>query len=107
MFVQTPQKVFLVLCEEQNWDNAVLKLGLSQNMLNAEIKKLEKSIGTLLIDRTNKEKVTLTGAGKLYLQNLKHIHLKKIKANENCAENHAEIKRSILCRKYIYGTMKR
>ena len=86
MFVQTPQKVFLVLCEEQNWDNAVLKLGLSQNMLNAEIKKLEKSIGTLLIDRTNKEKVTLTGAGKLYLQNLKHIYLKKIKADENCAE---------------------
>ena len=50
MFVQTPQKVFLVLCEEQNWDNAVLKLGLSQNMLNAEIKKLEKRACILLLN---------------------------------------------------------
>jgi DNA-binding transcriptional LysR family regulator len=57
----------LVLTREGSFSKAADALGISQPSLSQYVKKIERSIGQTLFDRTNGE-VRLTEAGRLYIE---------------------------------------
>ncbi|MBR6095595.1 MAG: LysR family transcriptional regulator [Oscillospiraceae bacterium] len=57
----------LVLAREGSFSKAADALGISQPSLSQYIKKIERSIGQTLFDRTNGE-VRITEAGRLYIE---------------------------------------
>jgi DNA-binding transcriptional LysR family regulator len=60
-------RYFLALAEELNFTRAAARLGLTQPPLSAAIGKLERKLGTKLLDRTSR-RVTLTPAGAVLLE---------------------------------------
>lgn len=64
---------FLVLAEELHFARAAETLGISQSALSNEIKKLEKSVGCQLFDRSDRWMIKLTDAGQIYLRKIKDI----------------------------------
>ena len=63
---------FLELSETLSYTKAAEKLYKSESVLSRQISKLENNLGIKLFDR-NKKKVSLTPAGKAYLNGLKSI----------------------------------
>jgi DNA-binding transcriptional LysR family regulator len=57
---------FLVVAEELNFTRAAARLGMAQPPLSAAIGKLERKLGTTLLNRTSR-RVTLTPAGLVLL----------------------------------------
>lgn len=64
---------FLVLAKELHFAKASQKLGITQAALSCDIKKMEQSLGFALFDRSNKWQITLTAAGKNYLNKVRNI----------------------------------
>jgi DNA-binding transcriptional LysR family regulator len=58
---------FVVVAEELNFTRAATRLGLAQPPLSAAIGKLERKLGTKLLERTSR-RVTLTPAGAVLLE---------------------------------------
>jgi DNA-binding transcriptional LysR family regulator len=65
-------RYFIALAEERNFTRAAAKLGISQPPLSAQIRQLEKELGTPLLRRLTKG-VELTDAGKLLLEQARII----------------------------------
>lgn len=59
---------FLKTAEHMNITTAARELFISQPSLSEQIKSLEKEIGVELFDRKNRNKLTLTNAGKVMVQ---------------------------------------
>ena len=64
---------FLVLAKVLHFAKAAAQLNISQATLSCEIKKLEKSLGIELFDRSNKWDVKLTTAGEAYYNGVQNI----------------------------------
>jgi len=60
-------RYFLAVAEELNFTRAAARLGLAQPPLSAAIGKLERKLGTKLLERTSR-RVTLTPAGAVLLE---------------------------------------
>jgi DNA-binding transcriptional LysR family regulator len=60
-------RYFLAVAEELNFTRAAARLGLTQPPLSAAIGKLERKLGTKLLERTSR-RVTLTPAGAVLLE---------------------------------------
>src|SRR5580692_11432378 len=58
---------FIVVAEELNFTRAAERLGIAQPPLSAAIAKLERKLGTRLLERTSRG-VTLTPGGYLLLE---------------------------------------
>ncbi len=58
---------FIVVAEELNFTRAAARLGLAQPPLSAAIGKLERKLGTKLLERSSR-RVTLTPAGSVLLE---------------------------------------
>ena len=59
-------RYFIAVAEELNFTRAAARLGMAQPPLSAAIGKLERKLGTRLLDRTSR-KVALTAAGTVLL----------------------------------------
>lgn len=64
---------FLALAQELHFARAASQLGISQAALSNEIKKLEKSLGFQLFDRSDRWEITLTEAGQNFFAAVKDI----------------------------------
>ena len=64
---------FIVLAQELHFAKAAQLIGISQSALSNEIKKLEKSVGCQLLDRSDRWMIKLTEAGNIYLRQIKNI----------------------------------
>ena len=58
--------------KEKSFSVAAKKFFVSQPALSAMIKKVEKSLGVMLFDRSTSP-ITLTEAGKIYIKNIEEI----------------------------------
>lgn len=61
---------FLLLAEELHFARAAEKLGISQAALSLEVRKLERSLGAQLFDRSDRWKIRLTEAGHAYFNRI-------------------------------------
>lgn len=68
-----PLQSFLVLCEELNFTRASARLMIAQSALSQQIKTLESSLQTDLIDRSNPKRIGLTPAGLALKERAAHI----------------------------------
>lgn len=64
-------KNFLCLAQMLHFARAAQKLGITQAALSRDIKKLEKEVGCLLFDRSDKWNITLTASGSAYYEKVK------------------------------------
>ncbi|WP_188069398.1 LysR family transcriptional regulator [Brevibacillus brevis] len=63
---------FMAICEEMHFSRASEKLCTSQSNLSQQIKFLENELGVPLFDRLGK-RITLTEAGKVLLEQSRHV----------------------------------
>jgi DNA-binding transcriptional LysR family regulator len=73
-------RYFVAVAEELNFSRAAERLGIKQPPLSAQIRQLEKELGTQLFRRRARG-VELTGAGKLFLEEARII-LSQVKRAE-------------------------
>lgn len=62
----------LTIAEEQSISRAAQKLGVTQSSLSQSVKHIEKSLGTVLFDRSVSP-ITLTAAGRIYVEYAKQF----------------------------------
>ncbi|MHC5542246.1 LysR family transcriptional regulator, partial [Singulisphaera rosea] len=60
-------RYFLAVAEARHFTKAAQTLGISQSTLSAQVKELERDLGTPLFDRTGRA-VRLSEAGKAFLE---------------------------------------
>lgn len=63
---------FVAVAEELNFSRAARRLHMSQPPLSRQIQSLESKLGVKLLERSTRA-VSLTSAGALYLQDVRHI----------------------------------
>lgn len=63
---------FIAVAEELHFGRAAERLNMTQPPLSRQIQKLEKIVGAELLERDNR-KVELTPAGKLFLEEARHL----------------------------------
>ncbi len=63
---------FIAVAEELHFGRAAERLKMTQPPLSRQIQKLEKSIGTALLERDNR-KVQLTPAGLAFLEEARRL----------------------------------
>lgn len=80
-------RYFIAVAEELNFSRAADRLGISQPPLSLQIQQLEKEIGAPLFYRRTRG-VELTAAGKLLLEEARHI-LKQVDAAKNSVRRRA------------------
>lgn len=66
-------EIFLQLAETLHFGKTALLLGITQAALSKEISKLEQSLSCRLFDRSDKWNIALTGAGKIYQQQIRNL----------------------------------
>ena len=66
-------KYFAKTAELLHFSRAADELGIAQSALSQQIKQLESEIGCRLFDRSNKWKIELTDAGKVFLEDARKI----------------------------------
>ena len=80
-------RYFVAVAEELNFTRAAERLGISQPPLSAQIRQLEKELGSQLLYRRARG-VELTSAGKLLLEEARVI-LKQVDATKNSVRRRA------------------
>lgn len=87
---------FVAIAEERNMTRAAERLHVSQSSLSYQLSKLESEVGTLLFLR-NKNDMTLTTAGRLYLDTALSVIAAKDRLYQNIAElnQHGRLRVSI------------
>ena len=84
---------FVAVADHLNFSNAARQLNLSQPPLTRRIKSLETKLGSALFDR-NTHSVSLTGHGKLYLEDARAIIGRLDQASETISRaRHGETER--------------
>jgi DNA-binding transcriptional LysR family regulator len=63
---------FVAVAEELNFSRAAMRLHMSQPPLSRQVQSLESKLGVKLLQRSTRA-VSLTSAGALYLQDVRHI----------------------------------
>ena len=63
---------FVVVAEEGNFRRAAERLQMTQPPLSRQVQKLERDIGVLLLDRTQRQ-VELTPAGEVFLAEARRL----------------------------------
>jgi DNA-binding transcriptional LysR family regulator len=58
--------VFVTVVEDLHFSRAADRLGVAQSAISTQIQRLETTVGTKLINRKNRQPVTLTDAGLLF-----------------------------------------
>lgn len=76
---------FLVVAEHLHFGRAAEELRMSQPPLTVAVKKLEHELGVQLFDRTTRS-VSLTPAGKMYVQRIQPLLADLSRANQDLAE---------------------
>lgn len=64
---------FVVIAEEGNITKAADRLFMAQPPLSRQLKLMEKELGVVLFDRTNKKNIVLTPEGRIFLKNARKI----------------------------------
>jgi LysR family transcriptional regulator, benzoate and cis,cis-muconate-responsive activator of ben and cat genes len=59
-------QIFVTVVEDLHFSRAADRLGLAQSAVSTQIQRLERTVGTKLINRKNRQPVTLTDAGALF-----------------------------------------
>lgn len=78
---------FLVLAQVLHFAKAAAQLNISQATLSNEIKKMEKTLGFQLFDRSDKWEIKLTYAGKSYYDCIKNIPATIHKAQQEASQS--------------------
>lgn len=61
-------QVFVTVVEDLHFSRAADRLGVAQSAVSTQIQRLEAAVGTKLINRKNRQPVTLTDAGLLFYE---------------------------------------
>ncbi|WP_309080873.1 LysR substrate-binding domain-containing protein [Zhihengliuella sp.] len=72
MFTLDQVRSFVAVAEELHFGRAAERLNMTQPPLSRQIQKLERSIGTLLLERDNRS-VALTAAGQAFLTDARRL----------------------------------
>ena len=64
---------FVVIAEEGNITKAADRLFMAQPPLSRQLKLMEKELGVVLFDRTNKKNIVITPEGRVFLENARKI----------------------------------
>jgi len=64
-------RLFIALAEERHFSRAANRLNIAQSVLSVQVKRLEDTIGTPLLNRNKRAAVSLTRAGETFLAEAK------------------------------------
>lgn len=63
---------FIAIAETGNFSRAADKLGVVQSVVSKRLRRLEDQLGTQLVDRSNRTNISLTRAGKVFVEQALH-----------------------------------